>query len=62
MSKLLCQNKLWKNLSVKNGDYLLVVLLIKNGYVIIKRFDVEEEAIRQVEEKRLTISAKLTAP
>ena len=46
---------------MKNGDYLLIVLLIKNGYVIIKRFDAEEEAIRQVEEKRLK-SPKLTAP
>jgi hypothetical protein len=44
---------------VKNGDYLQY-LLIENGYVIIKRFDAEE-AIRQMEEKRL-ISAKLTAP
>jgi hypothetical protein len=36
---------------VKNGDYLLLaVLLIKNGNSIIKRFDAEE-AIRQVEEK-----------
>jgi hypothetical protein len=32
---------------------LLIVLSIKNGYVIIKGFDAEEEAIRQVEEKRL---------
>jgi hypothetical protein len=41
---------------------ILTVLVIKNGYVIIKRFDVEEkEVIRQMEEKRL-ISAKLTAP
>ena len=36
---------------MKNGDYLRY-LLIKNGYVIIKGFDAEE-AIRQVEEKRL---------
>ena len=41
-----------EKLSVKNGDYLQY-LLIKNGYVIIKRFDAEEEAIRQVEEERL---------
>ena len=59
MSELLCQKKLRKN-SVKNGD-ALQYLLIENGYIIIKRFDAEEEAIRQVEEKRL-ISAKLTAP
>ena len=26
---------------------------LKNGYVIIKRFDAEEKAIRQVEEERL---------
>jgi hypothetical protein len=39
----------------------LQYLLIENEYVIIKRFDAEEEAIRQMEEKRL-ISAKLTAP
>jgi hypothetical protein len=45
---------------VKNGD-ALQYLLIENGYIIIKRFDAEEEAIRQVEEKRL-IPAKLTAP
>ena len=32
VSKLLCQ-KVMEKLSVKNGDYL--VLLIKNGYVII---------------------------
>jgi DNA-binding transcriptional regulator GbsR (MarR family) len=56
--ELLCQKKLGKN-CLKNGDYLQY-LLIKNGYVIIKRF-VAEKAIRQVEEKRL-ISAKLTAP
>jgi len=37
---------------VKNGD-CFQYLLIKNGYAIIKRFDAEEEAIRQVEEKRL---------
>jgi hypothetical protein len=30
-----------------------MVLLIKNGYLIIRRFDAEEEAIRQVEETRL---------
>jgi hypothetical protein len=59
VSELLCQKKLRKN-SVKNGD-ALQYLLIENGYIIIKRFDAEEEAIRQVEEKRL-ISAKLTAP
>jgi hypothetical protein len=35
---------------LKNGDYLQY-LLIKNGYVIITRFDVEDR--RQVEEKRL---------
>ena len=34
-------------------------LLIKNGYIIIKRFDAEDR--RQVEETRLRISAKLTA-
>ena len=50
VSELLCQNVMEK-LSVKNGDYLQY-LLIKNGYVIIKRFDAEE-AIRQVEETRL---------
>jgi len=44
---------------VKNGD-ALQYLLIENGYVIIKRFDAEEEAIRQMEERRL-ISAKSTA-
>jgi hypothetical protein len=59
VSELLCQKKLRKN-CVKNGD-ALQYLLIENGYIIIKRFDAEEEAIRQVEEKRL-ISAKLTAP
>jgi hypothetical protein len=32
--------------------YYLQYLLIKNGYVIVKRF-VAEKAIRQVEEKRL---------
>jgi hypothetical protein len=40
-----------EKLSVKKGDYLQY-LLIKNGYIIIKRFDAKE-AIRQVEEKRL---------
>jgi bifunctional DNA-binding transcriptional regulator/antitoxin component of YhaV-PrlF toxin-antitoxin module len=40
-----------EKLSVKNGDSLQY-LLIKNGYVIIKRFGAEE-AIRQVEEKSL---------
>ena len=40
---------------MKNGDYLRY-LLIKNGYVIIKRFDAEEETITQVEEKRLKSS------
>jgi hypothetical protein len=35
---------------LKNGDYLQY-LLIKNGYVIITRFDAEDR--RQVEEKRL---------
>jgi hypothetical protein len=35
---------------VKNGDYLQY-LLIKNGYVIINRFDAEDR--RQVEEMRL---------
>jgi hypothetical protein len=34
VSKLLCV-KVMKKLSVKNRDYLLIVLLIKNGYVII---------------------------
>jgi hypothetical protein len=40
-------------MSMKNGDYLHY-LLIKKGYVIIKKFDAEEEeeAIRQTEEKR----------
>jgi hypothetical protein len=38
---------------VKNRDYLLIVLLIKNGYVIIEVYAEEEETIRQVEEKRL---------
>ena len=51
VSELLCQNVMEK-LSVKNGDYLQY-LLIKNGYIIIKRFDAKEEAIRQVEETRL---------
>ena len=41
-----------EKLSVKNGDYLQY-LLIKNGYVIIKRLDAGEEAIRKVEEERL---------
>jgi bifunctional DNA-binding transcriptional regulator/antitoxin component of YhaV-PrlF toxin-antitoxin module len=41
-----------EKLSVKNEDYFQY-LLIKNGYVIIKRFDAEKETIRQVEEKRL---------
>jgi hypothetical protein len=41
-----------EKLGVKNGDYLQY-LLNKNGYVIIKGFDAEEEAIRQVEETRL---------
>ena len=50
VSNSLCQNVMEK-LSVKNRDYVLY-LLIKNGYVIVKRFDAEE-AIRQVEEKRL---------
>ena len=50
VSELLCQNVMEK-LSVKNGDYLQY-LLIKNGYIIIKRFDAKE-AIRQVEETRL---------
>jgi hypothetical protein len=41
-----------EKLSMKNGDYLQY-LLIKKGYVIIKKFDVEEEEIiRQTEEKR----------
>ena len=31
-----------EKLSVKNGDYLQY-LLIKNGYIIIKRFDAKEE-------------------
>ena len=47
MSELLCQKKLGKKLSEKNRDYLQY-LLINNGYVIIKRFDAKEEAIRQV--------------
>ena len=51
VSGLLCQNVMEK-LSVKNGDYYLQYLLIKNGYIIIKRFDAKE-AIRQVEETRL---------
>ena len=51
VSELLCL-KVMEKLSVKKGDYLQY-LLIKNGYVIIKGFDAEEEAIRQVEEKRL---------
>jgi hypothetical protein len=51
VSELLCQKKLRKN-CVKNGD-ALQYLLIENGYVIIKRFDAEEEAIRQMEERRL---------
>jgi hypothetical protein len=50
VSELLCQNVM-KKLSVKNGDYLQY-LLIKNGYIILKRFDAKE-AIRQVEETRL---------
>jgi hypothetical protein len=37
---------------VKNGDYLQY-LLIKNGYVIIKKYDDAQEATGQVEEKRL---------
>ena len=40
---------------MKIGDYLRY-LLIKNGYVIIKRFDAEEKTITQVEEKRLKSS------
>ena len=50
MSELLCQNVMEK-VSVKNGDYVQY-LLIKNGYIIIKRFDAKE-AIKQVEETRL---------
>jgi hypothetical protein len=52
VSELLCQKKLGET-ECENGDYL-EYLLIKNGYVIIKRFDAEEEeTIRQVEEERL---------
>ena len=50
VSELLCQNVMEK-LSVKNGE-CFQYLLIKNGYIIIKRFDAKE-AIRQVEETRL---------
>ena len=51
VSELLCL-KVMEKLSMKNGDYLQY-LLIKKGYVIIKKFDVEEEEIiRQTEEKR----------
>jgi hypothetical protein len=46
-----------EKLSVKNGDYLRY-LLIKNGYVN-NGVDAEEEALRQVDEKRLK-SATLT--
>jgi hypothetical protein len=59
VSELLFQKKLGKN-CVKNGDYLQY-LLIKNEYVIIKKFDDAQEAIGQVDEKRLK-SPKLTAP
>ena len=58
VSKLLCQ-KVMEKLSVKNGDYL--VLLIKNGYVIIAVW-CRGGCNKTGGWKGATISAKLTAP
>jgi hypothetical protein len=58
VSKLLCQNVMEK--PCENWRYLQY-LLIKNGYVIINRFDAEDRGQKTGGGNEAKISARLTA-